>query len=331
MGALSRAPIDRIPTFEWELSKEVINALTPGEDELGFVEKMDIDGICVYPDYKNEWLDETTYRTEWGIIKKKTKEVQDIPKGGPVKEPEDLDTYQCPDPAAPWRFETLNRALTRFKDKRAVILHLNDVFSQPSRIMSFDEFLMALYTDPEMASRLIGLTVDYNIAAAQRAWNEGCRIVMTGDDVCYSLGPMFSPEQFREIFLPHYMRVMTTYHDIGFKVIKHCDGNVLPIIDMLTAPPIDCYDPMDPSAGMDIAWFKEKFGKKLCLKGNVDCAQTLTFGSMDDVVNETKRCLDIGMPGYGYICSSSNSIHSQVKPENYRAMLDTIKEYGVYR
>ena len=187
-----------------------------------------------------------------------------------------------------------------------------------------------VHSEEELVKKLISLTVDYNIEIAKRAWEAGLRIVMTGDDVCYSNGPMFSPEHFREIFFPYYMKVMTAYKDIGFMVIKHCDGDVLPIIDMLTAPPIDCFDPMDPSAGMQLSWFKTQYGSRLCLKGNVDCAQTLTFSSVDDVVRETKECLRIGMPGYGYICSSSNSLHSKVKPENYRAMLDTINTYGFY-
>lgn len=43
-----------------------------------------------------------------------------------------------------------------------------------------------------------------------------------------------------------------------------------------------------------------------------------------------KNCLDIGKPGGGYILSSSNSIHSAVKPENYRSMLETLKKFGAY-
>jgi len=37
-----------------------------------------------------------------------------------------------------------------------------------------------------------------------------------------------------------------------------------------------------------------------------------------------------GMPGGGYILSSSNSIHSGVKPENYAAMMRTVREFGAY-
>jgi uroporphyrinogen decarboxylase len=331
IGALSRQPIDRVPTFEWEISRNIIEALTPGGDMADFVEQLDIDGIVVHLDYKKNFIDAVTYKDEWGVMKKKNAEEYDLPMGGPVTEPSDLDNYVPPDPDAPYRLDTLKKTLQRFKGKRAVILHLNDVFSLPSRIMPFDEFLMAIHTEPEMVDKLIGLTVEYNIAVAKRAWDVGLRIVMTGDDYCYSTGPMFSPEKFKELFHPWYKKVMGAYKDMGFMVIKHCDGNVLSFIDMLTDAAIDCYDPMEPAAGMKLAWFKEKFGSRICLKGNVDCAQTLTFGSVEDTIKETKECLRVGMPGNGYILSSSNSIHSRVKPENYRAMLDTLHKYGVYK
>ena len=331
MGALARQPIDRVPTFEWEISRTLIETMAPGADTADFIEQMDIDGIVVHVKYQTEMIDEKTFKDEWGIIRTITAEEQHIPSGSPVQSGEDFENYKLPDPDAPYRLDNVKKALERFKGKRAVILHLNDVFSLPSRIMPFDEFLMAIYSDPDLVKKLIGVTVDYNIELAKRAWDVGLRIVMTGDDICYSNGPMFSPDHFRELFFPYYKKVMSAYKDIGFLVIKHCDGDVLPIIDMLTAPPINCYDPMDPSAGMKLSWFKEKYGSRLCLKGNVDCAQTLTFGSVDDTVKETKECLRIGMPGYGYICSSSNSLHSKVKPENYRAMLDTIQNFGVYK
>ena len=38
----------------------------------------------------------------------------------------------------------------------------------------------------------------------------------------------------------------------------------------------------------------------------------------------------IAGPGGGYACSSSNSIHSGVRPELYITMLDAVREYGVY-
>jgi uroporphyrinogen decarboxylase len=64
--------------------------------------------------------------------------------------------------------------------------------------------------------------------------------------------------------------------------------------------------------------------------GNVDCAETLSWGTTDDVRAEVKRCLRQGAKGGGYICMSSNTIHSAVKPENYLEMIKAICEYGKY-
>jgi len=43
-----------------------------------------------------------------------------------------------------------------------------------------------------------------------------------------------------------------------------------------------------------------------------------------------KRCIKQAALGGGYICMSSNSIHSAVKPENYVEMVKAIRDYGKY-
>jgi uroporphyrinogen decarboxylase len=48
------------------------------------------------------------------------------------------------------------------------------------------------------------------------------------------------------------------------------------------------------------------------------------------VAEATRTALRQGAPGGGFILSSSNSIHSAVKPENYQALLDTLRQYGQY-
>ena len=75
---------------------------------------------------------------------------------------------------------------------------------------------------------------------------------------------------------------------------------------------------------------KQKYGDRVALKGNVDCAHTLTFGSEQQVVEETKAVIRKAAAGGGLILSSSNSIHSAVKPGNYLAMWNAIRMYGKY-
>ena len=99
---------------------------------------------------------------------------------------------------------------------------------------------------------------------------------------------------------------------------------------MIVDSGFDCLDPIDPIAGMDLQKVKTDYGDRITLKGNVDCSATLSFKTEKETIEETKKCLEIAMPGGGYILSSINSIHSAVKPENYTAMLDTLKKFGKY-
>jgi uroporphyrinogen decarboxylase len=81
---------------------------------------------------------------------------------------------------------------------------------------------------------------------------------------------------------------------------------------------------------MDIAEAKAKLGDRLCLVGNIDCVEVLVSAGRDEVVSTVRETLRIAAPGGGYILSSSNSIHSDVKPENYLAMVEAGLEFGVY-
>jgi uroporphyrinogen decarboxylase len=326
--ALRHEEVDRIPSFEWIIDKKVINAIKPGATEEEFVYAMDLDAICVDLNYKTEVLEPNVYKDEWGMVKKDSGEGHAFPLSGPINCLEDLRKYNPPDPHAPERYKTLEEKLERHKDKKAVILHLNDVFSLPSRLMVYEEFMVNLALEPEFIGELIDMTIDVNLEMAKEAVKRGVKFVYTGDDVAYVHGPLMSPKVFRNVFYPRMCRVIGGYKDLGLYVIKHTDGDIMPIIDMIIDSGIDCLDPIDPIARMDLALIKEKYGKRIAIKGNVDCSHTLTFGSVEDTIKASKKCIKIGAPGSGYIFSSSNSIHSAVKPDNYLAMLDTLKKYG---
>ena len=104
----------------------------------------------------------------------------------------------------------------------------------------------------------------------------------------------------------------------------------LPIFDLILETGIDAIHPIDPMSGMDLGEVKEKYGDRVCLCGNVNCGPTLSWGSVEEVRQEVKECIRKAGPGGGYICTSSNSVHSGVKPENYVAMVEAIREFGTY-
>ena len=174
------------------------------------------------------------------------------------------------------------------------------------------------------------MSVTINLELAKEVAARGVKIVYTGDDYAYNKTTLMSPAHFREYFYPALKRVVQGFKELGLFVIKHTDGNIKPILEMIINSGIDCLDPIDPLGAW--IWVKSKLfmDKRVALKGNVDCAALLTFGTTDEVIEATKVALSKGMPGGGYILSSSNSIHSAVKPENYAAMVSTLQEYGRY-
>ena len=329
IAALNHKTLDKVPTFEWLVDPKIIEAIMPGADYHAFCEKY-MDAIVVDFDYDKTDLDGGQFRNEWGIIHQDTGEGHAYPIDGPIHSREELEAYTPPAAGKPGRCAELERVLGKYGEDKAVILHMNDIWSLPSRMMSFEDFIINIIEEPEFIADLVRMTVDAQIPLAEEAAKRGVQFVFTGDDVAYNSGPMISPDIFREIFFPELKRIIGVYRDLGLYVLKHTDGNIMPLLDMYLEAGIHLLDPIDPIAGMDLKHMKNTYGDKIAFKGNVNCATTLVHGSIDDTVAETRRCLEIGMPGGGYVISSSNSIHSSVNPDNYRAMLETIDQYGTY-
>jgi uroporphyrinogen decarboxylase len=330
MRVLRNQEPDRIPHFEWIIDRKVRQAICPGCTMEEFTVRMGLDAILTGPDFKKEPVGPNRHRNEWGVVVEKSAEEHGFPVEGPVQTLDDLRTYQPPDPHALGRYDSLKRLVERFKGKLAIGVHLNDVFSIPRYLAGFENLLMATVKTPELVRRLIDLSVEINLEMAQEVARCGADFVFTGDDYASAEGPFMSPKTFREFFYPGLQRVIAGFKALGLPVIKHTDGNILPLLDLIIDSGIDCLDPIDPIAGLDIGWMKEHHGKRVALKGNVDCAHTLTFGTEQQVVEETRAVIRKAAPGGGLILSSSNSIHSSVKPGNYLAMWNTLRMYGKY-
>jgi uroporphyrinogen decarboxylase len=331
LRALQRQEPDRVPHFEWAVDRKVREAILPGsKDHNDFALRMGHDAVLVDPVFKKTPLGDGRSLSEWGYVSRKTQEEHAIEVESPIRTLADFERYTPPDPCEAPRYAAIEQALATYGDTHAVIVHLNDVFSLPRYLMGMENLLMAIVAEPELVQALVDMSVDVNLRLAREIVARGAQFVYTGDDIASNTGPLMSPRHFRKLFYPGFCRVMGGYKELGLYVIKHTDGNLWPILDMIVDSGIDCLDPIDPQAGMDIADVKAKYGDRIALKGNVDCAHLMTFGTPAETAEATREALRKGMPGGGFICSSSNSIHSGVKPENYIAMMRTIREEGLY-
>ncbi len=146
-------------------------------------------------------------------------------------------------------------------------------------------------------------------------------------DYCFNVGPFLSPAQFAEFVTPFLARLVAGYRDLGFYVIKHTDGNIMPIIDQLVACRPHALHSLDPQAGVDIAEVKRLYGRQVCLIGNVNCG-LLQTGTEEQVVESVRYALRHGRPGGGYIFSTSNCVYTGMPLARYDLMMDVWQREG---
>jgi uroporphyrinogen decarboxylase len=149
-------------------------------------------------------------------------------------------------------------------------------------------------------------------------------------DYCFNSGPFLSPAMFDEFITPYLTELIAGYREMGFYAIKHTDGNIMPILDSLVAARPHALHSLDPQGGIDIAEVKQLIGDKVCLIGNVNCSMMDT-GTDDEVIESARYALKKGMPGGGYIFSTSNCIYTGMDIKRYELMLDVWKKEGVYK
>ena len=122
---------------------------------------------------------------------------------------------------------------------------------------------------------------------------------------------------------------MELVHARGGHVLFHSDGKLNEFLDLIVESGVDLLHPLEPGA-MDISRTYREYGERVVICGNVDCAQTLTFGEPEAARAEVLWLLENIAPGGRFMLTSSNTIHSQVRADTYRAMLDALSEYGRY-
>ena len=332
LAVIKREIPDRVPHFEFLVDDEIIKSITRGGTYEDLVELLDYDAVTAKADYELKKIGKNRFIDEWGVTRAKGIMQATIPLDdfAPVKSLSDLNNWNPPDPFSEDRLLRMKEFVRKYKGKRALFIHVRDVWSLPRDVIGYMDLMVACISMPELVIGVIEKGIEHNIKIVEQAADLGVEFVFTGDDIADNRSTLVSPKMWEEIFAPYFCKLMTAMHDLGLYIWKHSDGNLMPVMDSLIDAGIDGIDPVDPLGGMSLKIMKEKYGNKVAIKGNVDCVNTLVSGTKQQVIDEVKRCIKTAGPGGGYVCSSSNSIHSGVAHELYSTMVATIHEFGVY-
>lgn len=210
-----------------------------------------------------------------------------------------------------------------------VIPSVGHIFTLIWNLMGLETFSLATADEPELVAAMFKIVGDTQLEVLDKVTKyKSVGAIFLADDVAYTSGLMISPRLLRRYLFPIYERMCAMCRERDIPIIYHSDGNVESVLDDIVAIGFNGYNPIQPNA-MDIKKVKEKYGKKLCLIGNIDL-DVLSRGTPEQVVALTKKTLREIAPGGGFCCGSSNSIANFVPVENYNAMREAVLKYGTY-
>ncbi|MFX0101793.1 MAG: uroporphyrinogen decarboxylase family protein, partial [Candidatus Hodarchaeota archaeon] len=155
-------------------------------------------------------------------------------------------------------------------------------------------------------------------------------VIIIPDDCAYKGRPIMSPRMYKKFIIPHFGGMIKKAHAAGKLVVFHSDGVVEPYYNALIEVGLDAHQSLEPVAGNDLGAIKEKYKGRLSFIGNMDSSRLLPYGTKEQVIEATKKCLRDGAPDGGYMFSPCTDLTDSCKLENAEVMMETYKKYRNY-
>lgn len=190
--------------------------------------------------------------------------------------------------------------------------------------------LLSLVEEPELVKDMFSAIAQLIIDSYKLLEDEGMRVggIFICDDLAYTGGMLFSPKLYMELLFPHHKRICDFFRERGLPVIYHTDGKLDEALPILIEAGITGIQPLEVKAGNDVRELKKRYGNKLVFMGNID---VMKMGrTKKDVEEEIKDKILVAKEGGGYIFHSDHSIPPSVSFENYKYVIELVKEYGKY-
>jgi hypothetical protein len=186
--------------------------------------------------------------------------------------------------------------------------------------------VMDMYRQPEKVLEAIEVLTPMNIDIGVRQANMSRNPVVffalhKGDDV------FMSDAQFQKFYWPSLKKVVLGLVEEGITPCLFAEGKYTNRLDLITdLPKGKVYWHFDQT---DMKKAKKLLGGKACIAGNIPSSLIIT-GTPAQMKAYCKDLIETCAPGGGYILTSGAGGHKG-NVDNVRAIVEAVKEYGVYK
>lgn len=267
-----------------------------------------------------------------------------------VKKPEEMACFELDDPADPRRFyeggddqincvtDVLSRNLSPWSDRIdplakdfAVFGSVCDPYEYVWRCIGTENALYWMVTDPELfenfVNRIGQWLLEFTEAQIEAGRGRLAGMYIWGD-VAYKNGMFFGAPRWRQLFKPHVKSIADICHRHDLMVFYHGCGNAVEIFDDMVEIGVDCYNPLEAKAGLDVVEIKKRYSGRMAFCGNID-VRVLERGDPREIASHVIYKLQAARGG-GYVMQSDHSVSSNVSPESYETAIRTLRDHGEY-
>jgi hypothetical protein len=198
-----------------------------------------------------------------------------------------------------------------------------DVFADSLR--GTHGIVMDMYRQPDKIHEAMEVVLPRLLSGAvAMADSADCPVIMMplhkGDDT------FMSDRQFETFYWPTFKRLLLAMVDEGLVPFPVAEGSYNRRLDYISDMPKSAVVWMFDQTNMANA--KKTVGKVACIAGNVPVSIAYTATAME-MKEYCRKLIETCAPGGGYILSGGTTF-DMARPENIRAMMDAVKEYGKY-
>lgn len=259
------------------------------------------------------------------------------------EDPADVAKFPWPDMVDPARFTTLKQQADDcvYNQKKAYMLRSNSagILELALWLRGFENFFCDMLTNEEFAHALMDKITELKMQYWEKALEtvgENVMIITEADDLATQNSLLVSPELYKKMVHPYHKKLFSFIKEKAKNkvyIFYHTCGSCVPLIPYLIEEGVDILNPVQVNAkGIDTKELKREFGKDITFwGGGCDSQHILPHGTPQEVRDETKRRIEDLAPGGGYVFAPIHNVQSDVSPENFMAMWETMREYGVYR
>lgn len=230
-----------------------------------------------------------------------------------------IEGISFPDPLDPCFFADIPEKIARYGDRFRVFQIGFSLYERAWTLRGLQTLMEDFYDNPEFVDQLFNTIADYNIAQLQEALKYDIDAVYFGDDWGQQRGLQMGPKLWRRFIYPVLQRMYSSVHQAGKFVFIHSCGDVDELFDDLIKIGVNCFNPFQPEV-MDVMALLTNYRGRLAFHGGLSTQRTLPYGTVVDVVAESRRLLDHGREG-GYIFAPAHDVEGDVPLANMLAFI----------